>query len=136
MSDPYDGVTAPDPERAELIRSVFRPASLKEVARAISVASEHHRDFYVERSGDRYRWSFATKGGPYPLHRITARFLRMDYHSLVGVGTRLVGEEWGVQIVDEDPESNAWTVLTFAQPLLAAEVIALIVDETSDGPTV
>ena len=69
------GVTRSDPERAELIRSVFRPSSLEEVAESISVATEKFHDIYVERRGDQYRWSFATKGGPYRLLRITARFL-------------------------------------------------------------
>jgi hypothetical protein len=78
VSDPYEGVTRPDPERERLTRSVFRPSPLEEVAEAISVASQKFHDFYVERRGDHYRWSFATKGGPYPLLRITARFLEME----------------------------------------------------------
>jgi hypothetical protein len=52
MSDPYEGVTTPNPERQRLFRSVFRPFPLEEVAQAISAASQDHRDIYVERRGD------------------------------------------------------------------------------------
>lgn len=117
MSDPYEGVTRPDPERQRLVRSVFHPSPLEEVAEAISAATEKFHDIYVQQRGDRYRWSFATKGGPYPLLRITARFLQMDPYSLAGVGSRLIGEAgWSVQIVDEDEEPDAWAVLRFESP--------------------
>jgi hypothetical protein len=91
MPDEYDGVTTPDPERELLIRSVFRPSPLEDLAEAVAAATEDHRDFYVERRGDEFRWSFATKGGPYPLLRLSAQFLRMDYSSLEGfvVGSQL-----------------------------------------------
>lgn len=116
MSDLYDGVATPDPERAKLLRSVFRPSPLQEVAEAISVASEKFHDFYVERRGDQWRWSFVTRGGPYPLLRITARFLQMDPYSLGGVGSRVVGDGYCVQIVqDEEVEPDAWAILKFEQ---------------------
>ena len=99
--DPSWAFTVPDPERAQLFRSVFYSSPLEEVANAVSVASQKFRDFYIERRGDRWRWSFITKGGPYPLLRITARFLRMDPYSLAGVGSRVVGDGWCVQIVDD-----------------------------------
>ncbi len=112
MSDPYDGVTRPDPERERLCRSVFRWSALEDVAEAVSVATVKFHDIYVERRGDQYRWSFATKGGPYPLLRITARFLEMDPCSLVGVGSRVVGDGWGVQITEDgDTDPDTWSVL-------------------------
>ena len=117
-----DGVTAPDPERERLFQSVFNSSLLEEVAEAISAASESHRDFYVERRGDQWRWSFATRGGGYPLLRSTASFLRMDYSSLGGVGSRVVGDEWCVQIVQTDTEPDAWVVLTFDGPVAADQV--------------
>ena len=80
-------------------RSVFRPSALDDVAEAVSVATEKFHDIYVERRGDQYRWSFATKGGPYPLLRITARFLEMDPCSLVGVGSRVVEDAGPVGVV-------------------------------------
>jgi len=134
MSDLHDGVTTPDPERQRLVRSVFRPSPLTEVAEAVSAATEKFHDFFVERRGDQYRWSFATKGGPYPLLRITARFLLMDPYYLAGVGSRVVGDGWCVQIVDEiDTEPDTWAMLRFEQPTSADEVRARITDETSDG---
>lgn len=122
MSDQYEGVTTPDPKRAELIRSVFRPSSLEEIAEAISAASEEHQDIYVERTGGQWRWSFATKGGPYPLLRTTARYLQMDYCSLVGVGSREVRGGWCVQIVHSDTEPDAWAVLRFEEWTSADQV--------------
>ena len=123
MSDPYEGVTRPDSERDRLCRSVFRWSALEDVAEAVSVATEKFHDIYVERRGDQYRWSFATKGGPYPLLRITARFLEMDPCSLVGVGSRVVGDGWGVQIVDKnDTEPDVWAVLRFEDATTADAV--------------
>jgi hypothetical protein len=113
MPDPYDGVTRPDPERERLCRSVFWPSPLDEVAEAISLATESFHDVYVERRGDQYRWSLATKGGPYPLLRITAKYFQVDYLSVI-VGFRQVGDGWCVQIVDgTDTEPDAWAVLRF-----------------------
>ncbi len=123
LADPYEGVTRPDPERERLSRSVFRPSPVEEVAEAVSVATERFHDLYVERRGDLYRWSMATRGGPYVLLRITARFLEMDPCSLVGVGSRVVGDGWGVQIVDEnDTEPDVWAVLRFEDATTADAV--------------
>lgn len=136
LADPYEGVTRPDPERERLTRSVFRPSSLEEVAEAVSVATEKFHDIYVERRGDQYRWSFATKGGPYPLLRITARFLEMDPCSLVGVGSRVVGNGWCVQIVDEtDTEPDARAVLRFDEPTSPDQVgVRILIELGNDGP--
>lgn len=38
---------------------------------------------YVERRGTHFRWSIAVRGGPYPLLREVARFLRVPHTSLV-----------------------------------------------------
>lgn len=85
MSDALPAV--PDPERERLIRSVFEPAAREEVAEAVSVVSEEQRLLYVERLADGYRWGLVHVGGPYPLLRITARFLRMSHDSLM-IGCR------------------------------------------------
>ncbi len=131
MSDPYEGVNRPDPERERLFQSVFHPSPLDEVAEAVSVATENLPHIYVERLGDRFRWSFATRGGgPYPQLRITAQFLRMDYASLRGVGCREVGDEWCVQIVDESQMGpDAWAVLAFEEPTPADEVGLRVLEE-------
>jgi hypothetical protein len=66
-------------------------SSLEDVAHAIAVATEFETEVYVERLGDRYRWSLVHRGGPLPLLRITARFLQVDYQSIL-IGCRAVGD--------------------------------------------
>jgi hypothetical protein len=61
MPDPFDGITTPDPERKRLIRSVFNPSPLEEVAEAVSAATEVHSKIYVEMIADQFRWSLATR---------------------------------------------------------------------------
>jgi hypothetical protein len=131
MSDPYEGVTRPEPERERLARSVFRWSPLEQVAEAVSVATDKFHDVYVERRGDQYRWSLATKGGPYPLLRITARFLKLDPYSLVS-GYRQVAGGWFVQLVEDDTEPDASVVLTFDEPTRADQV-GLQVDAGFEG---
>jgi hypothetical protein len=118
----------PDPERQRRLRSVYEPSSLDAVAEAVSVATEDEKRIYVERLGDAYRWSVTHRGGMYPLLRITARFLRIDYHGLV-IGFRAVAE--GVFVVCEDPaepeEPDAWAVIDFDVPAEPADVAERIV---------
>jgi hypothetical protein len=113
----------PDPERRRLLRSIFEPSSLDEVAEAVSVATEDERQIYVERIGYLWRWSLTHPGGAYPLLRITARFLRRDYHGLV-IGFRAVAD--GVFILAGDPatdqDPDAWTVLEFDRPAEPSDV--------------
>jgi hypothetical protein len=124
MSDPYyDGVTTPDPERERLFQSVFRPSPLEVVAEAVSAATGICRNIYVERRGDHYRWSLTTTGGPYPMLRMTAQFLKMDYCSLGGVGSRVVADGDCAQIVDDEhTEPDALSVLSFDEPTTADAV--------------
>jgi hypothetical protein len=118
----------PDSERQRLVRSVFEPSSLDEVAEAVSVASEDETRIYVERLGNAWRWSLTHSGGTYPLLRITARFLRMDYHRMV-IGFREPVER--VFVLSKDPdesgEPDAWAVLDFDRPTPPAEVKRRIV---------
>jgi hypothetical protein len=90
----------PDAHRLELFRSVFVPSSLADVAEAVAVAAKHERRVYVERVDGNYRWSFTHPGGGYPLLRITARFLCVDYTRIM-VGYRTVTE--GVCVLCADP---------------------------------
>jgi hypothetical protein len=64
-----------------------------------------------------YRWSLMHLGGSYPLLRITARFLRVDY-TRITVGFRAVAD--GVYVLCADPEQPtravAWAVVDFARP--------------------
>jgi hypothetical protein len=63
----------------------------------------------------------------YPLLRITALFLRIDYHRLV-IGFREVAE--GVFVLSKDPakaeDPDAWAVLDFDGPTAPADVKARI----------
>jgi hypothetical protein len=104
----------PDPERLRLLRSVFEPAALDEVAGAVAAATETEHRIYVERIADRYRWSPTHPGRGYPLLRVTARFLRVDYARIM-VPFRTV--EDGVRVVCLDPHENSgaeeWAVVEF-----------------------
>jgi hypothetical protein len=104
----------PDPERLRLLQSVFEPSTLDEVAVAVAVATEHEHQIYVERVGDGYRWSLTHPGGGYPLLRITARFLRVEY-ARVMVPFRTVTA--GVCVVCRDPQeassAKRWAVIQF-----------------------
>ena len=101
MPHPYAGVRRPNSERARLIRSVFEPSPIEAVAEAVSAAWDAAPALYVERLGDRYRWSLAHRGGSYPLLRVAARFLQMDYQTLM-IGFRTV--EDGYAVLARDPE--------------------------------
>ena len=118
----------PDPDRQRMARSIFEPSSLNEVAEAVSVATEEEKRLYVERFGETYRWSLTHPGGMYPLLRISARFLRIDYHGLV-IGFRAVAD--GVYVLAGDPatdqDPDAWTVLEFDRPAEPSDVRGRIV---------
>ena len=115
-------------ERQRLDCSIFVPSSLDQVAEAVSAATDHEKRVYVERIGNSYRWSLTHCGGAYPLLRITARFLRRDYHGLV-IGFRSVAE--GVCVLRKDsanPEHpDAWAVIEFDGPAESADVKERIV---------
>ncbi len=102
-----------DPGRRRLIRSVFEPSPLEEVAVAVAIASlEGAGDIYVERTKGRYRWSLAHRGGPYPLLRIVARFLHVD-HQLAMIGYWTTPDGWCIWIKDPGArvEPDAFAVL-------------------------
>jgi hypothetical protein len=99
VSDPVNNV--PDPTRLRLLQSVFGPSSLVTVAEAIAVATEHGTQIYVERLSGGWRWSLVHRGGSYPLLRITARFLRVDYQKImIGFRTR----PGGFSVLCDDPK--------------------------------
>ena len=104
----------PDPARQRLFRSVFEPSPLESVAEAVSTATEDERRIYVERVRSGWRWSLTHPGGPYPLLRVTARFLRVD-HRRIAVGFRTAAD--GVCVLCADPDeplsADAWAVIDF-----------------------
>ncbi len=113
----------PDPQRVRLYLCIFALSSLDRVAEAVSVATADETRVYVERIGTAYRWSLTHPGGAYPLLRITARFLRIDYHRLV-IGFRSIAD--GVYVLSSDPDSDkdpdSWVVLNFDGPTAPADV--------------
>ncbi len=123
---------APTPilKRSQLIKSTGEWSTIETVALAVSVATEFQTMVYVERPGDRYRWSLIHRGGPYPLLRITAKYLQVDYQSII-VGCREVGDGWsGLKGHEtESLEPEAWAVLSFESPTTAADVGAHISQE-------
>jgi hypothetical protein len=99
MSHPVSD--SPDPARLQLLQSVFEPSALADVAEAVSAATEHETQIYVERLSDGWRWSPAIRGGAYPLLRITARFLRVD-HNRIMIGFRTLPN--GSAVLCDDPK--------------------------------
>jgi hypothetical protein len=126
MSDPYEGVLEPARELARLTRSIFEPAPLEEVAEALFVASERESTVYVERFDGLYRWSLAHRGGAYPLLRVTANFLQMDYHVLA-IGFRTVLNDWTVLgDGDDEPAPDDAAIVPLAYPTLPHEAAELV----------
>ena len=105
------------PSRTQLIVSTRDWSSLSDVARAVSVATEHETKVYVERLDDRYRWSLIHRGGPYPLLRITARFLQVDHRS-VYVGFKQIQDGYSALCADPEQQSapSASAILAVAGP--------------------
>jgi hypothetical protein len=129
MSDPYEGVCEPAPEIAGFSYSIFEPSAIEAVAEAVFVASEHASEVYVERFDDRYRWSLVHKGGAYPLLRVTANFLQMDYHALaIGFRTVVDGYTALAEYLDHDPRPDAAAVVALQWLTLPPDAVDLIRD--------
>lgn len=103
----------------------------------MSVASELERRIYVERRSPLYRWSLAHSGGGYPLLRIAARFLGIDYKRIY-LGYRTLPD--GTAIICDDPqavgEPDEWALLSLPDvisPGAAAELIAEAIATGTEG---
>jgi len=123
--------------RVALIQSNRTWSELEEVAKAVSAASELEHRVYVERRSQQYRWSLAHSGGSYPLLRITARFLDIDY-TRICVGFRTLPD--GTAIICDDPqaveEPDTWALLNLPDPVgpeTAATLIAEATESRSEG---
>lgn len=125
-----EGAATPIFKRSQLIMSSFDWSTIETVALAVSVATEFQTEVYVERLGESYRWSLIHRGGPYPLLRITAKYLQVDYQSII-VGCREVGDGWSGLNGNETEslEPDAWAILTFDGRTTATDVDALICQE-------
>jgi hypothetical protein len=123
----------PDPARRRLLRSVFEPSPLTVVAEAVSAATEHETRLYVERLPEGWRWSLAHRGGSYPLLRITARFLQVDYHKIL-IGFRTLPD--GISVLCADPSvvryPEAAALIDFTSGSSPASVERRIVDVLGD----
>ena len=104
---------------------------LEVVAEAVSAASETERRLYVERRSGLYRWSLAHSGGAYPLLRIAARFLGIDYHRNY-VGFRTLPD--GTTILCDDPErperADEWSLIDLRGCVDVATAVDLIANAT------
>ena len=118
---------APVANRATLIQSIRTWSPLAAVADAVSVASAVENRIYIERLGDRYRWSLSSKGGSYPLLRVTARFAEVDYQRIV-VGFRTLPD--GTAIICDDPGAvvlaDAWALVDVVDQVSPAEAADLV----------
>ena len=123
----------PDPKRLRFIRYATDPSPLDSVAEAVSVASERHRALYVERDYEGWRWSLTTRGGPYPLIRITAQFLLCKDHWRLAVPFRTLDNGLCILCLPKDGEGTAsWAVLELDAPVSPGEAAKRIY-EALDG---
>jgi hypothetical protein len=119
---------AGNPIRLEHALRILRPSPLSEVTEAVSAfAAARPGAVYVERvSGDRYTWSPATRGGPYPLLRILAAFLECSHYEMT-IGCETV-EGWCV-VSDPGTRPAGPHVVLEAPPRDAVEVAKLVASE-------
>jgi hypothetical protein len=100
---------------------------LWEVADAVvAYSSTYGEPAYVERvEGDLYRWSPAHRGGPYPLGRVVARFLKCDYHDItIGfvtvAGFAVIGDPDKAPADDHAVFESPFTTLEGAEEMILA----------------
>lgn len=123
-----------DPRRRALLESTRTWSPLDEVAEAVAEASAKETRVYVERRGHQWRWSPTSRGGPYPLLRITARFLRVDYHRIV-LPYRSVD---GWYILCDDPDGphdrpDRWGIVSLDGTLTPTEATAALLSALAES---
>lgn len=130
-----EGVPTPILKRSQLIKSTAQWSTIETVALAVSLATEFQSQIYVERLGGCYRWSLIHRDGPYPLLRITAKYLQVDYTSIF-VRCREVGDGWSGLDGNETEslEPDAWAILSFVGPTTAADVRTIILQSSNLQP--
>ncbi len=128
------GPAPPNPPRSARLRAIFEVSRLDDVADAVAVATEGERRVYVERVGGGWRWSLVHPGGSYPLLRITARFLGLDYTS-IQVPFRTLDN--GMCVVAPEPflAPDVWAIVEFDGPTTADVVRDRIVVALGDEVT-
>ena len=101
---------AGDPERVELVVRVLKPSMAYEVVEAIyACAIALEEPVYVERIGDRYRWSPAHRGGPTALGHVLAKFIGCELSDLTISFVTLDG--WAVIHHPEEPPADRYLIL-------------------------
>jgi hypothetical protein len=121
--------------RVALIQSNRTWSPLEDVAKAVAVASELEHRIYIEQRSGLYRWSLAHAGGGYPLLRVSARFLGVDYQRIY-VGFRTLPD--GTAILCDDPgeveEPDTWALLDVPDTIDPQATAELIADALQTGP--
>ena len=79
--------------RASAIRQWSEPADV--IDAIVSATEAYDLTVWVGASEHGWRWSPATKGGPYPLLRMVARYLNLDHRQLL-VGAIASGDGWTI----------------------------------------
>jgi hypothetical protein len=115
--------TPSEPNRVALLESAFQFSPIEAVCEAVVTAVTIDAEILIERRGDCYRWSFASKNDIFALLDKAARFLGIhEAHLLVGFRTL----EDGTYVLHDDrvgfEPCDEWALITFAVPSTAAEV--------------
>ncbi len=119
-------VVPPTEHRCRLFRSSVEAASLDDVVEAVTDAVRFHERVYLERRGDRYRWSLATGGGPYPLLRLICKYLEIP-HYWVLVSTA-AWDGWTITAPRWDGPVDARAVLHLELGSTAVAVRTAVID--------
>ena len=125
--------TSPDPERLQLLQAAFESHPRDFVARGVAVASRTERVVYVDRDATGWRWSLTNTGGPYPLLRITARFLLCD-HRRIFFAFRTVGERYAILDRGDGEERGgvSWALIRLPGPTSPTGAEGLIREALGD----
>lgn len=101
---------AGDPERVELAVRILRPSTEDEVVEAMcAYALALDEPVYVERIGERFRWSPAHRGGPTALLHLLAKFIGCEHTELTVGFVTLDG--WCVIRTPEEPPADRHLIL-------------------------
>jgi hypothetical protein len=123
------GADGDDRRRELYLGGSEQTLGLGDLAEALVLASEHSCRVLLSVTRDyRFGWALTHQGGPYPLLRITARFLGVDYRSMVLPARSVEGTS---AVGDPDAERSDETADTqlvhLAEPLDTAAARRLIV---------
>ena len=95
-------------DRRRLAATMMEPHPLEAVAEAMTHVRPGAK-VYVERRSEGYRWSIASKGGPYPLLRELALYLDLPHTSLAVPFDTVDG--WAVAWPTNLEPAPAWAII-------------------------